>query len=137
MTSIRTMPIRTLLTIVGILATMLMVLLTAPDSAFAQPTGDHLKGYKCERAGVNSWICKKPGAPTLVCDNDGRCAKWKITRPGSGPPPAGGNAGIAPPTHTPVGGTPVGGAPPAAHTPVGVAPPPPPKPQSLETLGGV
>jgi hypothetical protein len=36
MTSIRTTPIRTLLTIVGILATMLMVLLTAPDSAQAR-----------------------------------------------------------------------------------------------------
>ncbi len=37
MTSIRTMLIRTMLTIVGILAMMLMVLLTAPDSAFALP----------------------------------------------------------------------------------------------------
>lgn len=98
MTSIRTTPIRTLLTIVGILATMLIVLLTAPDSAFAKPTGDHLKGYKCERAGIDSWICKKPGAPDLLCDNDGRCTKLKGTKPNStqelpNSPP---NAGVAP-----------------------------------------
>jgi hypothetical protein len=50
MTSIRTTPIRTLLTIVGILATMLMVLLTAPDSAQGKPIqGNDSLAIECRK----------------------------------------------------------------------------------------
>ena len=159
MTSIRTMPIRTLLTIVGILAMMLMVLLSAPNSALAKdskpnPPPDNTtqkgledQGYTCGGMGAYGLMCTKPGSPDYYCNRDGtNCQKGRITgkptggRPGSGLPHAGGNAGIAPTTHTPVGGAPT------THTPVGVAhgptqspkppihaQPQPPKPQSLET----
>ena len=123
MTSIRTMPIRTLLTIVGILATMLMVLLTAPDSALAAnnaPGGPSKtqkelikEGYTCEGMGSYGSVCTK-GDSTYYCDRSGKCESARNPtgkptggRPGSGPPHAGGNSGIAP----------VGVAPPAHKSP--------------------
>ena len=51
MASIRTILIRTMLTIVGILAMMLMVLLTAPDSALAKDNAEDVNSVRatCEK----------------------------------------------------------------------------------------
>jgi hypothetical protein len=106
MVSIRTMPIRTLLTIVGILATMLMVLLTAPDSALAKdtkplpnnPTQKDLEGqgYTCGGMGSYGVQCTKKGSPDYYCNRDGtNCQKALITGTGK---PTGGQPGSAP-TH--------------------------------------
>ena len=72
------------------------------DTSTPQPeTATDLKklGYKCERAGVGSFICSKKGAPDYICDLDGRCARIKITNPNPtwGLPKSPTNAGVASP----------------------------------------
>jgi hypothetical protein len=124
MASIRTILIRTMLTIVGILAMMLMVLLTAPDSALAKDNAEDVNSVRAtceklkksigelegkkedgtitdhERGELNS---QKELWDYLACDivlavkdnNPQPTGKPTGGRPGSAPTHAG-NAGVAP-----------------------------------------
>jgi hypothetical protein len=139
MASIRTMPIRTLLTIVGILATMLMVLLTAPDSAqaLAKPIGGNSKlAQECRAIRNNADALideynRRGTTPArrrqIISELRNAQSDWHATGcqgaygdivRDTGGKPTGGRPGSGATHAGDAGVAPVGGAPPA-HTPVG------------------
>ncbi len=53
--------------------------LTEDSSGSADVEASELReqGYTGVRAGVNSFICKKEGKPSYICDNAGQCVSIK------------------------------------------------------------